>query len=208
MKYNVSFGLVVSVFLFSIEALSHEREMENTLIRQNKKVVIMLSPMTGFFDGGVSWTQKIGYHLDKNNIIEYEDLDVPGLLLSYQTKLQSLNYRKFFMDSVYLTVGIGQREIEESNIFTILKDIIGDKTKWVYNDIGINVAAGLQYNWSNFTLGLDLIGYYLPVKMTRSEIFRKDTGDKVEDKETLNRLQRDHSDPSLRALVFSIGASL
>jgi hypothetical protein len=72
----------------------------------------------------------------------------------------TLSYKSFVSNSFYYTVGIGRREAGYNEA-----EVPSGTTSYTFtgSSIGAEISIGNQWQWKNFTLGCDWIGYNFPL---------------------------------------------
>ncbi|HVK59926.1 MAG TPA: autotransporter domain-containing protein [Bdellovibrionales bacterium] len=85
-----------------------------------------------------------------------------------------LHFKHYLGNSFYYRIGGDYRHIEYENKFSW--DDVGDKEKFKGRSFVANLQIGNQWQWDNFTLGCDWIGYVAPLSSSiYDEKFEGDT---------------------------------
>ena len=75
------------LFFASTYTFAQETISKNTEQRKNKTIVTTVGLLTGYFDGGFTSAFKLGYYLNKNNVLEYENLSTLSII-SHETSMR------------------------------------------------------------------------------------------------------------------------
>jgi hypothetical protein len=132
----------------------------------------------GFYDtypsaGGFSLN--LGYFLTPDSAVEFATTSVEAKeykgfdedngddsSLDFELRFHSLRYKRFFFAPFYVNIGLGYRVVQaaildKQNAAALVHDL------GTTSSIGVHSSLGSQWNFSNFFLGIDLGGVFMPV---------------------------------------------
>jgi hypothetical protein len=132
--------------------------------------------MVGF--GPVSTTSSgvaLGYHLDPDTVILIEgpkgNADGTSLQLFSRLDVKTTSFgvhlKRFSGNSFYIRAGIDYRTLEYQSTYSgILSSDSGSSYQFSSTSLSLSGAIGNQWQWENFTLGCDWVGYSQPLSST------------------------------------------
>lgn len=160
------------------EIKSIERSILNESLanREGKKYLIDAA-VTGIDFGAQSKSLELGYYLDANNIATLKitsmtaidqdstgysyDEDAEKKLWSKDGKGSAVyaGLKHFASNSFYVAPAIYSRSQQFVNSISFSGGYIIDSSQGKINDVGASVKIGNQWQWKNFTLGCDWVGF-------------------------------------------------
>lgn len=152
-----------------------------------------------------------GYFINRNSMVLFEvtgnNQNTRFMGSSFETKTSSVgvHFKQFFGNSFYARAGVDYRKVSHKyDIQSIFSD--SDfiyRSEFEGSSMAATILIGNQWQWSNFTLGCDWIGYVAPFSstVTKEVVAGRSIEFHEDDKK---RLLRD-SIPQL--LRFYLGAS-
>ncbi len=113
----------------------------------------------------------VGKYLDRNSLITIDftkanNLKFNGYYSDYELSELTIgfSYKKFASNSFYYKTGLDYRKMNyhytSRNIST---SIIDRENKFQAESIVVSFSIGNQWQWENFTLGCDWVGYSMPL---------------------------------------------
>jgi hypothetical protein len=153
-----------------------------------------------------------GYYLNRNSLLQLEYSKGKGLdyvFFDVEATTVGLNLKYFTGNSFYLKGGAEYRQVSITNFHCLFCDSNTKSDLGSADSIGVELAIGNQWQWSNFTLGCDWLGATIPVATTKiSNSYKSDPDFSSSSKSDLdnawNQLARTTSYELLR---FYLGAS-
>ena len=156
---------------------------DSSMANREGKTFTLNATMFGVFHGASAQSLEVGYHVDKNNIITLQGTRLEGISTSENESLSNLDElrEKHGRGNV---VSIGLKHFV-SNSFYVKPEIYSRNQEFVYNalvfsdgsvaaledgsieDFGIHIKIGNQWQWENFTLGCDWVGFRQSINSTR-----------------------------------------
>ncbi len=114
----------------------------------------------------------IGKYLDRNSLITldftkgYEAQHTSWFYSKYDVSTFSIgtSYKKFVSNSFYFRAGFDYKTIDYHHTYRdIFTDAIERENKFKGESLAASIYIGNQWQWENFTMGCDWVGYSLPV---------------------------------------------
>lgn len=178
-------------------------------MRQGKKFSLVVEPI-GFAVGVIpSFGAAAGMYLDSNSIVEasYVKGGIDFLFIEIESSLAEVRWKQFFGNSFYMNLGAGYRTI---TFKATLEPITGNddiSSQFDVNSFGASIGIGNRWQWDNFTIGCDWIGYFVPFSSSGdSDVGNEaDPVDKADLEDSVDRIGKSASSQLLR---FYLGVSI
>lgn len=142
----------------------------STEARENKKVQIALGMIGHEYVGFSALTAHVGFFLDSENILfaRYSNLNGRGFDNSDSAKLRAVTVglRHFVGSSFNLTPSIYYKRTVEDGDFSLFTS---QRTRKVYEDMGIGFRIGNEWQWDSFMIGCDWFGINRTIKEYHNE---------------------------------------
>lgn len=105
-----------------------------------------------------------GIYIDRNSLIEaqFSHGTVSYLFFDIEATTFGVNYKHFFSNSFYARMGGAYRKILLKNAWFLFSNRTISEVGSV-ESLAADLAIGNQWQWQNFTLGCDWIGYMAPI---------------------------------------------
>lgn len=105
-----------------------------------------------------------GFYIDHNSLIEaqFSKGTLHYIFFDIEATTFEMTYKHFFSNSFYTRVGAAYRKILLSNAWFLFSNQTISEIGYV-ESLAADIAIGNQWQWNNFTLGCDWIGYMAPV---------------------------------------------
>lgn len=183
--------------------------LESRHNRKNKRFDIVASPLSFKTYASYPYGLTLGYYLSHDQEIELDYNTGKMYWWGYKAQLKErsvvLRYKHYWGNSFYSHVGYGTRSINVEGSET---EGISEKYsfKLNYQTKVIDVGIGNKWQWDNYTMGADWIGFLFPIgsNVSRSFTDQADEGDKEKVKSSFKELSDSHSVYYLR---FYMGIS-
>jgi hypothetical protein len=124
------------------------------------------------------------------------------------SRLISVRYKQFVNNSFYWYAG-GADRMTHATLYDD-SDLSGDNltpiATYDTHDIGVTGAIGNQWQWENFTLGCDWIGFYAPLVKLKNDV-SNGSGLTSSNASTRDSFQKALTTTTVQALRFYLGAS-
>lgn len=178
--------------------------------RINKKFqMTFLAVGAGSLPGTVGGAN-LGYFFDRNSLINLSYMRVRQSSYSCSGSVTcsadgnefAVSYKKFATNSFYYTLGLGRKEVEYNKA-----EVPGGAVHYRFNGnaIGAEISVGNQWQWKNFTLGCDWIGFNFP--LTHKVESEESSGDPWDQDDLESRKEELLEKVMPLALRFYLGAS-
>ncbi len=151
-----------------------------------------------------------GFFINRNSLVQLEytsgDNDETLYTSEYDAKSAGVHYKHFLGNSFYANVGGDYRKIKMHANDSLFGDQDGEHIA-TGESLALSVSIGNQWQWENFTLGCDWIGFAAPVA-TLSEDYNDKRLDSSYDRKIAKSDWEDATDRvNITGLRFYLGAS-
>ncbi len=106
----------------------------------------------------------LGYYITPDNIMEISHVEGRWNVTREKTKFTSIRLKTFWGNSFYSNLGLAAR----SEAYTSYPNIYYESTYYDgvvvrENALGVDFAIGNRWQWENFTMGCDWVGFFSPM---------------------------------------------
>lgn len=145
------------------EDTSEANRLNKSYILAAQVAGFTVAPIPGF--GAIA-----GYYFNRNSLIqiEYTTGTLPYLFFDFQADTAEINYKHFFGNSFYAKGGLAYRKLVLKNVRFLFSDETTGEIGTV-ESLAAGLAIGNQWQWKEFTLGCDWIGYMAPFSTIRKD---------------------------------------
>ncbi len=122
----------------------------------------------------------------------------------------SLAYQRFLHQSLYVSLGLTYRDLTFEDVFSdaVVQLIDSEfKTQTVIRDIGIDLSIGNKWQWKNFNIAVDWLGYFERISPIKTERRVRSTDAEGEVQNTTESASSVYP-RTIRALRVSFGYAL
>lgn len=125
-------------------------------------------------------TASLGYFIDHNSLISfrYSNHNISDVAVVEKMRATTLGFRNFLGNSFNIMPTVYWRR-------TNIDDTQTANRRFIYEDFGIGVRLGNEWQWENFTMGCDWIGMNRALKVLNKDNRSKTFFDS-DDKESIN----------------------
>lgn len=107
-----------------------------------------------------------GYYLDRNSLVQLEagggGMTSSGIFMNSRFELSGtsygIHYKRFLANSFYFKTGVDYRSVSYSYNYSYTNAL----EAFEGNSFALSLVIGNQWQWDNFTLGCDWIGFSAP----------------------------------------------
>ncbi len=174
MKYILLFFLIsISSFAQTDESLQSEvmsrfmmeNHQSNEKEREGKRYGVSLGAFVKY-SGYSSQSIQFDYYYDQNNLIGLGYTHVPENIdfHYYKADVFDVSWKHFTSDTFYITSSLYYRDAEEETSQTYRFSLFYDEDFGVttntarYQDMGVGLTIGNQWQWENFNISCNWIG--------------------------------------------------
>lgn len=187
------------------DSSAHNRQDKNYQINYQ---VLGIGPLPTFSSGF-----QIGKFLDHDSLIFIEMMGgghtTKWTLSNYDLKANTIgvHYKKFSGNSFYWRAGLDRRvvnlDVDSDRLFS------DENSTWGFDgeSFALNGQIGNQWQWQNFTMGCDWVGYSLPISSRVSGEYINSTTPEYDEEDLKDEKERLTKMSSVNLLRFYLGAS-
>lgn len=198
-------------------------EDSSELNRQNKNY--QLNAILAGIGPSISSTAGVsfGYHLNPDQVILIEATAgsltgsasasgslsyITGSTLEIKTRSFGAHFKHYVTNSFYYRAGADYRTATYDYKYTSIFSSNTDTGSFKGSSLAANFQIGNQWQWENFTLGCDWVGYSLPVSSSVEDLTYTSSYDSAAQKKyTEDQADTLIKNPHLNLLRFYLGAS-